>query len=186
MAAGQGIFKYRPNDSKTGLALGGGIYSYVNAKGFSPFFDADEPMGNSLDNNGDYANGYELVEVFIEGTHEFSYFPLTVMVDFVTNTSADSLNAGWLAGLRAGKAKKPGSWDFRYIYRELEKDATVGMFTDSDFRGGGTDARGHEIGGGYQVASNSKINLTYFINKIGLNNGETDFNRLQLDLQLKF
>jgi hypothetical protein len=69
----------------------------------------------------------------------------------------------------------------------VEKDAVIGTFTDSDFRGGGTDAKGHEIGGSYQLAKNSAINLTYFINEIGLElDDPQDFKRLQADLQLKF
>lgn len=63
----------------------------------------------------------------------------------------------------------------------------MGIFTDSDFRGGGTDAKGHEIGGAYQLVKNAAFKATYFVNEIGLDKLETDnFNRLQLDLQLKF
>jgi hypothetical protein len=109
------------------------------------------------------------------------------MGDFVTNTAADSLNNGWLVGLRVGKAKKPGSWEFRYIYRNVEQDAVVGTFTDSDFRGGGTDAKGHEFGGAVQLAENTAFNLSYFVNEIGLEADDpADFNRMQIDLQLKF
>jgi hypothetical protein len=187
MAAGQAILGFNFNEKKTGLKIGGGLFNYVNAAGFPPFFNGDEAMGNSIDPLGNYLNDYELAEAFIEISHDLDIFPITVMGDFVTNFAADSLKNGWLAGVRAGKAKNPGSWDFRYIYREVRKDAVVGIFTDSDFRGGGTDARGHEIGGGYQIAGNMKFNATYFINSIGLEDEETtDFDRLQVDLQLKF
>ena len=62
----------------------------------------------------------------------------------------------------------------------------LGAFTDSDFRGGGTDAKGHEIGGGYQLDKNTTFSVSYFVNTIGLDAAEEDFNRLQVDLQLKF
>jgi hypothetical protein len=69
----------------------------------------------------------------------------------------------------------------------VEKDAVVGIFTDSDFRGGGTDARGHEIGGAVQLADNTAFKATYFINQIGLQKeDQDDFRRFQVDLQLKF
>jgi hypothetical protein len=47
------------------------------------------------------------------------------------------------------KAKKQGSWNFRYNYREIEADAVLGTFSDSDFIGGGTDGKGHELNFGY-------------------------------------
>jgi hypothetical protein len=194
LGALQGVGTFKLNEGRTSIAVGGSYFSYVNTEGFSPFFDDEDPKGNSvnvIDDNGQeilqYANDYEIMELFAEVTHQFERFPVTVMFDFVNNSAADSLNTGWLIGLRAGKTKKPGSWSFRYIYREVEADAVIGMFTDSDFRGGGTDAKGHEIGGALQLARNTAFNVSYFINKIGLELDDmTDFSRLQVDLQLKF
>ena len=186
LAAGQGMLRYHLNEKKSSVAVGGGFYNYVNTAGFEPFFDPEEPMGNTVDDSGRYVNDYELIELFTEITHKFNDIPVVVMGDYVTNTAADSLDNGWLVGIRVGKTKKPGSWAFRYIYREVEKDAVVGTFTDSDFRGGGTDAKGHEIGGAVQLAKNTAFKATYFINTIGLNKEGSDFNRLQVDLQLKF
>jgi len=194
LAAGQALGRLHFNEKKSSVAFGGGFFIYGNAQGFEPFFDPEDPMGNSailFVDDGDtvlqYANDYELLELFGEVTHRFESVPVTVMGDYVCNTAADSLNAGWLFGLRVGKARKPGSWEFRYIYRQVKADAVLGMFTDSDFRCGGTDARGHEIGGAVQLAANTAFKATYFINEIGLEEDETeDFKRLQVDLQFKF
>jgi len=60
------------------------------------------------------------------------------------------------------KAKKPGSWNFRYNYREIEADAVLGTFSDSDFIGGGTDGKGHELNFGYQIGKGSKLAASYF------------------------
>jgi hypothetical protein len=185
IAAGQGVLKYNIDEKQTSVSAGAGFFGYVNAEGYSPFFDSDDPSGNSVDTLGHYANGYDLIELFAEATHQLDDIPVTVMADFVTNTSADSLDTGWLLGLRVGRTKMPGSWSFRYIYREVERDAVLGTFTDSDFRGGGTDGRGHEIGGAVQVMKNAALKASYFINEIGLEE-QKDFNRLQVDLQLKF
>ena len=194
IAAGQVVGRLYFNEKQSDLTFGGSIFNYVNAEGFEPFFDHDDAMGNSIveavsgeDTVEVYASGFELMELFGEFTHKFESTPVTVMFDYVTNSAADSLNIGWLFGLRVGKAKKPGSWEFRYIYRNLEADAVLGMFTDSDFRGGGTDAKGHEVGGAIQLAANTAFKASYFINEIGLEAEETEgFNRMQIDLQLKF
>jgi hypothetical protein len=198
LAAGQGIVRFHFNAKKSSVALGGGLFNYVNTQGFRPFYDEEDPYGNTVNtvaevDNGDttyyeaYANEYELFEAFGEFTHAFGQIPVTVMADYVNNTAADSLQTGWLVGFHVGKAKKPGSWELRYVYREVEPDAVVGIFTDSDFRGGGTDAKGHEFGGGLQLADNTTFSVTYFINEIGLQAADSqDFSRLQVDLQLKF
>ncbi len=194
IAAGQVVGRLHFNEKKSNLTFGGSIFNYVNAEGFEPFFDQDDAMGNSIvgvvsgeDTVEVYASGFELMELFGEFTHKFESTPVTVMFDYVTNSAADSLNTGWLFGLRVGKAKEPGSWEFRYIYRNLEADAVLGMFTDSDFRGGGTDAKGHEVGGAIQLAAITAFKASYFINEIGLEAEETEgFNRMQVDLQLKF
>lgn len=186
LAAGQTVLTYNMNEKKSAVSFGGSYFHYVNVSGFEFFYDPEDSFGNTFVDDTLYAVDYELVEVYFEGKHKVYDIPLTVMADYVVNTAADSLETGWLAGLRVGKAGKVGSWEFRYIYRNVEADAVLGVFTDSDFRGGGTDAKGHEIGGGVQVASKATFNVTYFMNKIGLEGEESDFSRLQVDLQLKF
>ncbi|MFH2037702.1 MAG: putative porin [Candidatus Zixiibacteriota bacterium] len=207
LLGGQGIVKFYLNEKKTSVALGGSYYLYNNLKGHKALYEVDNAKGNSVDIVYDttyyvtygndtalggideyhtYQNDYDLIEAFLEVSHKFENTPVTVMFDYVTNTAADSLENGWLAGIHIGKAKNPGSWDLRYIYREVEKDAVVGAFTDSDFRGGGTDANGHEFGGNYMVTKNAAFGVTYFANTIGLDAEEENFGRLQIDLQLKF
>ncbi|MCK5124705.1 MAG: putative porin [candidate division Zixibacteria bacterium] len=194
LAVGQGTLRTKFNERKSSFAIGGGYYYYGNAKEFAPFYDTDDAMGNSTkefisgtDTSTVYANGYELFEAFAEFTHTFDKIPVMIMGDFVTNTAADSLNTGWLVGFRVGKAKKTGSWEVRYNYRNVEKDAVVGIYTSSDFRGGGTDAKGHVMGGSVAIAPNTFIGVNYFINQTGLEDTtQKDFSRIQVDLQLKF
>ena len=194
LGAVQGMGSVKLNDKSASLAVGGGFYSVTNAKGFAPFYDPDDSFGNSLmpvvsgtDTVMAYANGFSMLELFAELNHELGTTPVSVFGHFVTNGDADSLESGWLVGFTAGSAKKAGQWEVRYNYRELKRDAVLGAFTDSDFRGGGTDAKGHEIGGELALATNMWFGATYFVNELGISADETeDFNRLQLDLQLKF
>jgi hypothetical protein len=185
---GQAVFQYEIPDSKAEFALGGSYFDYVNSKGFEPYFG--EAKGNTVtfvepDSIYVYANEYRLAEILGEFTFEAGEMPIMLSGDYVTNTAADSLNDGWLVSVKIGKTKKPGSWDIRYVYRELKKDAVVGIYTDSDFIGGGTNGKGHEFNVGLQVAEKTSLAATYFINKIGFTN-EKDFNRLQIDAKFKF
>jgi len=195
IAAGQGVINVKIGEaSPSNVSVGAAFFDYVNAQGFATFYEPDNGKGNSTDyfaRTNDtivgYATGFEILELSAEYSHKFNNTPLTLMADFATNTAADSLNTGWLVGATLGKAKEQGSWDVRYIYRRVEKDAVVGAFTDSDFRGGGTDAKGHEIGGTYMVDKNAGVSVSYFNNEIGLEQTKTtNFQRLQVDLQLHF
>ena len=86
-----------------------------------------------------------------------------------------------------GSAKKKGTWDITYFYKKLEADATIGLLTDSDFAGGGTDAKGHVFSATYAFHNNWNFKATYFINQIDLASGDPkDYDRLMLDLNFKF
>jgi len=193
ITAAQGVVGFDLGGSNK-ASLGASYFGYVNAEGYETFFDSEDPKGNSTalfvhdtDTLTGYANGFEIIELLAESSHKLNNTPVTLLADFVKNTAADSLNTGWLVGVKIGRAKERGTWAFRYNYRKVERDAVLGMFTDSDFRGGGTDAKGHEIGGTYQVEKNAAFSVSFFANDIGLEAAESvSFNRLQVDLQLKF
>lgn len=201
LAGGQALATYKLKEKKGDITVGASFFKYGFTQGFPVFYE-DDPMGNSgipmdtsISEDGSdttlsgyvYANKYELLEVFGAFNYVMGHIPVTIIGDLVTNTALDSLNNGWLAGIYIGKIKKPGSWDFRYVYRQIDADAVIGIFTDSDFRGGGTNAKGHEIGAGYQLMVNTTFAVTYFNNEIGLEADEsTNFQRWQLDLKFKF
>jgi len=194
MAGGQASIKYNFNDDGGSCTAGASYVSYGNIRGRELLWESDEPYGNSFTtmiDDGDtlmnYSVDYELIEVFGAVSMKMGEIPVTFFGDYVTNNAADSLHSGWLVGISAGKTKKPGSWSIRYNCREVKKDAVVGLFADSDFRGGGTDAKGHEINFGYQLMDKTTLAVTYFNNEIGLDEVESiNFQRWQIDLKFKF
>jgi hypothetical protein len=145
-------------------------------------FFGNTATGNTFDSD------YDLVEGFAEYGFQWGGMPLAVFGNYVQNTVASTgEDEGWLIGLKLNKAKEPGSWDFRYNYRELEADAVLGAFADSDFIGGGTDGKGHEFGLNYQLTKNIQAGLSYFINERDRGSGNDDnYRRLQADLIFKF
>ena len=186
------------DESATSVAVAAGYFDYQNTRGYEPFFDGNA-RGNSvvtvideIDEDNDtsyvdvYSSDYDLIALSAEVTHMISNLPLVFMGEVVHNLAADSVADGWLIGARIGKTKKTGSWKLRYIYRHVEKDAVLGTFVDSDFRGGGSDAEGHEINAAIQIAGNTTFAVTYFDNTIGLNADEDPYRRAHFDIQVKF
>jgi len=193
--AGTGLFgaqagvKYSfPFLGKKGhILIGGSYYDYGNTKGKSPLYDPADAFGNSVDAGGNYRFDYDLVESFAEFSFKVSDIPVSLFGNYVMNMASGAKeDRGWLAGLTVGKCKVPHSWAFRYNYRDIEADAVLGVFTDSDFIGGGTDGRGHEIGFEYQIAKHCKAGVSYFYTKREISSGEKGYQRLQLDLVFKF
>jgi uncharacterized coiled-coil protein SlyX len=177
-------------DTESGIKFvaGAGYYEFDTAGKSSFFGDDDDFFGNSYDPvTKTYLYNYHEVEAFAELSFDLFNRPTSLFVDYVTNTDADEYDTGWAYGFKSGSANDPGTWDFSVIYQDLEADAVLGLLTDSDFGGGGTNADGFILKGGYAIARGWKANFTYFDNEIGLNtDNPKDFGRLQLDLAFKY
>lgn len=180
------------DDSK--FTWGGSYYKYGNVKGSKTFYDVEDGFGNTTytDDAGDqaYMFDYELAELFAEYGTKLGKTPASFYGNYVVNTASGvSEDTGWLVGTKLGKAKNPGTWDFGYEYRDLEADAVVGVFTDSDFIGGGTGGKGHKFSTSYAIAQNATLGATYFMSQRdgdGDGNINDDYDRFQFDLMVKF
>jgi hypothetical protein len=172
------------------LVGGAGYFAFTEMEGNALLVDDEDAFGNSTVEIGAgddvrevYANEYNEIEGFLVGGLDLAV-PVKVYVDYVVNTEASSDDTGFMAGATLGKAKDVGSWEFDYNYRDLERDAVVGAFTDSDPGGGGTDVSGHRCQAKYQLARNLQLAATWFLGQV--DDGDTDYNRGQLDLVAKF
>ncbi|MBO6557287.1 MAG: putative porin [Pseudomonadales bacterium] len=182
-------------DLGSGNLLAGASYYDIGVAGREVYFgDDNEFFGNSFTcvdpltlNGCTYTNDYEEVELFVEFKTTLAERPFSLFADVVQNQAADDLDTGWAAGVKLGKASKPRSWEFSYIYQDLEADAVFGLLADSDFGGGGTDARGHILKGAWAVNKKWKIGFTYFDNERNIDLGrEEDYSRFMLDTAFKF
>jgi hypothetical protein len=168
------------------LKVGGSYFDYLKAQGSTPFFNGSG-AGNLLDINGNYPTDFNELELFAELSTQLADQPLVVFLDYVTNTEATNFDTGWAVGAKYGKASDPGTWEAGYTYHDLEANAVIATFSDSDFGGGGTDGRGHIFRAGYALNKKMKLALTYFLNERGVNAGnKRDFDRLALDMNFKY
>ena len=183
----QGGFNFKTGDFGK-LKIGAG-YSVFNIAGRTPLFgDPEDFYGNSFVRNPitgelEFAYDYHNIEAFAE----WKIGKFTLFADYTINQDVDDNDTGYIFGAKYGSAKARGTWDISYFYERLEKDANIGLLTDSDFAGGGTNAKGHVLSGTYAFHKNWNFRATYFLNKLYLDREDpVDFNRLQLDLNFKF
>ena len=169
----------------TRLTAGVSYYTYDEVKGHAPFFFGG--AGNLLDEDGNYLNDFDQLELFGELNFNLADQPVTLFADYVTNTAAKVFDDGYAIGARYRSASAPGSWDLSYSYQDLQADAVVATFTDSDWGGGGTDAKGHFLRTNYVFRGGWRFRFTYFMNERGEAEGNLrDYNRLQADISFSY
>jgi hypothetical protein len=146
-----------------------------------------QPCGTTPDTDCFYLNDYLLTEVFGEAKFALGDWPAVVFANYVKNSDASDNDTGWTIGTRIGQTKDRGEFEFSYFYADKEADAMLGLLTDSDFGGGGTDNRGHFFKLNYGVSKGWVIGAQYFINETDISSGQkNDYNRLMLDAQWKW
>ena len=173
------------------LNLGAGAYIYDGFKGNSTFFGSGK--GNNLDANGFYTNDYHIAEGFADFQMKDVFGkPLTLAAGVAYNFGADDNNFGYDVAAQLGKAKRVGDWQVKYSYTELQEDAVLGAYSDSDNFGGGTAARGHAVRAKYKAGKNLFLAGNFFFNELYASTSknatavESDYDRVQLDMIYKF
>jgi len=183
----QYVHKTKLEDAK--LNLGAGFYYYDGLKGNIPLFG--DRKGNTLDENGLYANDYHVFEGFGELQFKDVFGkPFKIAASVAYNTAADNNNFGYDLAFKIGKTKNIGDWQLKYSYTDLQEDVTYGAYSDSDNFGGGTAAKGHAIRTQYKFGKQTYLAGTFFFNTLyaGKKDGkpEADYERVQLDAIIKF
>jgi polyhydroxyalkanoate synthesis regulator phasin len=154
------------------------------------------PATNSTDGSGRYIYRYDSIGASAELGFKkpfgdegiFTNLPyMGVFGDFIHNPDPANNKNGWLIGGKFGysSVKSPGEWQGVYNYRKLQKDAWLDVFPDSDFYGGATDVKGHEIKLHYGLLKNVNLTMGYF-NSERLSGDKRKEDLFQADLVFKF
>ncbi len=196
LLAGQGALKFQfiPEVS---LTVGASYYGFQNLQGYDviDWEGKNNAYGNTTKKgsvsgsttNKAWATEFTPVVYFASLDFWVAGLPVSIFGQELSNTDASKLDQGHLYGVSLGKAKNKGTYEIGYTYTELEKDATVGMWTDSDRWGGGTDGKGSKIYAKYQIMKNLQLGAAYFKDDKGIASGkETSYDRMQLDLVAAF
>jgi len=170
------------------LNLGTGVYYYDGMKGNSTLFGKGK--GNSLDANKLYTNDYHIAEGFAE--LQLKNVPLKLAAGVAYNFGADNNNFGYDVAVQLGKVKYVGDLQVKYSYTDIQEDAVVGAYSDSDNFGGGTAAKGHAVRAKYKAGKNLYVAGNFFFNTLEADTSnnktdvESDYERVQLDMIYKF
>lgn len=178
------------------LMLAAHYYDLSAGQGRAPFYNGSS-NGNTIVNVGTPAtavllNDYEVINLSAELNTMLGELPLQVWADAAQNQDPDDLDTAWSAGVVLGKASSHRTWELGAFYQAIEKDALYAQLIDSDFAGGVSDSEGWVLRAGYAPVKNWTLNATYFLNQrnvdvpAGSGQSEIDYDRLQVDFNLKF
>ncbi|MGY2443555.1 putative porin [Pseudomonas sp. SDO52101_S400] len=171
------------------LTLGGSIYSYDNDKDSACPTTGTVTAPCALAVNGNSPNEtFKLYEGFGQLDIANLPVPLSIYGQYVNNNDASNdQDTGWLAGVKT----KVYGFGIDYNYRDVQRNAVVGAFTDSDFANGYTGSRGSKLKVSYELDKNFTLGATYFMansdyTNASLKKTDSDINTLQLDAEAKF
>ncbi|MDJ0700796.1 MAG: putative porin [Woeseiaceae bacterium] len=181
----QGGLKFDVADGAK-LTVGAGYFAYTNTIGNEPFYNG-RSKGNTVDVDGNLVYDYENTEAFAQFDTKLGDWPFQVYAHYTVNNEVDAEDTAYAFGAKIGSAKKQGTQQFSWTYQDIEADAVIATFNDSDFGGGGTDSDGHMLKYKYMLRDQISLGGTLMINSVDRFQGtEHDYNRLQLDVEFKF
>jgi hypothetical protein len=170
------------------MTLGGSIYAYDNADSSAcPGTGTAAPCALAVNGNSPREE-FKLYEGFGQLDVSGLPVPLSFYGQYVNNTEAsNSQDTGWLAGVKT----KVYGFAIDYNYRDVQQNAVVGAFTDSDFANGFTGSRGSKLKVSYELDKNFNVGATYYMansdyTNASINKKDSDINTLQLDAEAKF
>ena len=158
------------------MTLGGSVYGYDN----------DDNTTTLAINGNSAGEEFKLYEGF--GALDIGGLPvpLSLYGQIVNNKDASNdQDMGWLAGVKT----KFYGFGVDYNYRDVQRNAVVGAFTDSDFANGFTGSRGSKVKVSYELDKNFSLGATYFMAKSDYTNAtvrDSKINTLKLDAEAKF
>ena len=169
------------------LTTGLSYFAYTNTIGYEPFYKA-KPRGNSVNEDGDgYIYGYKNIEFFGQFDTEVMEWPLKLYFQYTKNNEVSVEDTAYSFGATLGSLKKKGDMQFVWLYQDIEADALIAAFNDSDFGGGGTDSKGHLLRAKYGFSKKVALGGTFLFNEIDRFQGtKHGYNRVQIDLEFKF
>lgn len=176
---GQIFAEWKEGNFKTTGGIGFFNWVSVQGKNFSDLVAGGAAWGNSESDPGVIAFPYLVKEAFLQTDIKWDVGTLSIFGDYIVNNEAPISNQGfWIGGSWAMK-----SWTFLLAWEELDSDATLAAFTDSDFVNGRTATHGAEGVVRWAFAKNLSLKLVEFYSKTPLNK---DYHRTHLDLTAEF
>jgi len=169
------------------VTVGTSVFHYYKDKLGVPTTTPNAGLGLTL--NGNNSTEFQLYEGFSQVDILGLPLPLSLYGQYVQNPNAngpaDDEDTAYMVGLLTRV------WEIgvNYSYRDVERNAVVGAFTDSDFAAGFTASKGSKLQLSYNISKNFQFLTTYFYTESDASNRAkpgAQTNTLQVDVVATF
>lgn len=201
----QPAVSWKDDDGMLDFKAGAALYGFNHVKGHTKFGNrpsATEYQEANTLRGSKYKYGYNAYSPELEVNANIldpvavpllGYFGYTVTYagvygSYIDNTERSVDDKGWLAGVKIGqrKVEDAGQWQLGWNIRQLEKNAWLDTYPDSDFYGGATNVKGQKTTLSVGLLRDFAVNLAWFDAR-PVSNGARKRERLfQADVNLKF
>ena len=168
------------------LEMGLGYWGFSHVKGAT----LEHSSGtNTIEGDG-LKYDYNSINPVVKYTYNWEShagvdYAFSLIGDYIHNSDSD--DSGFLFGFKIGSPKVTArnDWQIYLNMRDLERDAWLDVFPDSDCRGGATGFDGYEFIFTYGLAKNVSADLDYYHTE--MSEGESkDNDMFQINLVFKF
>ncbi len=179
-------------EEKMDAKLAATYYAFDNVQNRTLDYSAETNTGATTALEYDYDSFGYSAEFGVR--EAFGGLPLQIddriafFADYIVNIDRNiEQRHGWAFGMKLGhqKVKKQGTWQLKYQFVNLQRDAFLDTFPDSDRRSGETDVISHEVILNYALKKNIIFGIDYYQNDRIKRSEDLD-HLLQVDLVVKF
>lgn len=166
------------------LTAGFGFFNFTSVQGmnFSDLAAGGKANGNTESSAGVIKNPYLPRQYFIEGKLKSGSLSSSLFFEYVENRETSDPNRAYWTGLSLGQKK----WDAQIGYLEVESDAVLALFTNSDFANGTSDARGWIGAARWKFQKNMSLRLTQFLARTHMSQTDSAYDRTHVDITASF
>lgn len=145
--------------------------------------------GNTTETSGTtltFRNKYEVTRIFAEFRALGAGSKIVFYFDYAKNLSLPEGNIAQLYGMRWGDLKEVGQWWISLDFRDLQKDSTLGLITDGDSAGGGTDLRSFKFSVQHQLDQGISVGLSHYDGVRNVSTAGINYKKTFIDLNANF
>jgi hypothetical protein len=169
------------------LTVGASVFHYYKDEFGVPSNPPNAGLG--LTANGNDSSQFQLYEGFSQLDILGLPLPLSLYGQYVQNPNANGPNDNEDTAYLLGFLTRFWEIGVNYSYRDVERNAVVGAFTDSDFASGFTASKGSKLQLSYNITKNFQFLSTYFYTESDASNPAkpgAQTNTFQVDLVATF
>lgn len=168
--------------------IGYGSFSYIGLKNTAPgtiatgLAPSAGANGNTLDSDGNFPQNFDLIENFADIKYKMNDVELSVYYEFVKNQNINTMNEAKSYGFAISYKNLGMQW----AQQNIDKDAVMALYTDSDFAAGQSASSGTIYSVNYKFNKKVQMQYTVFKNKNNLDTVAMNYDRNHLDLLIIF